>query len=349
MSTECISFLKDERKKVTIKNSNNNKTALAHLSNKIIKTRVVKIDLPRIKVIKEKDNEYTLNGRLDSYISSPPKNGFLTISSNQNSINLQEIRCDYLNSLNNKKEIRLVKPFIDEINNIETDQLKNSSFEEIIESDFESENLKEIDPYISNEPFTLNKYKNFNLKNKNTPKNKKKPLFYSLQSQTKENSINHKNRSCNKSQNCGHKNINSTQLRKNEKKMLDRFNTETLKRIGFFSTKSKLDKKSFKKQKSEMKQTKNLNFTIDFSKIDNFKSNKKKNFEKEKILKIKKIKNLRNYFKKIKNDNNRYNSEVLVFNNYISNIESKKNKKIAKYIDKEKNKNIEPKNKTCFD
>ena len=353
MSIKCISFSKDSKKKIKIKTSKKCQPTNINLSNQTpIRIKSIPENLICMEMIKEKDNENASSDKINSYISSVPKNRLLSISTNQKSINVQDINNDYLNNFNNARKIHQIKPFTDEINNIENDQLKNTSTEGIFESEFESESIKEIDPYISYDNSFLNKCKFLNIKNKNNFKNKKNPPSNIIKYYKDRGNLNNNNKKkCNSYKNYKHNKFNTIQSDKKPKKFLQYFNNNTLKCRYDYSANYKLDKKFLKKRLNENIMVKKISYywTIDLSKIDNFKSAKKRILEKQKMLKIKKIKNHRNSDKKILNKNSIYNSEINFSKKHISNLGSGIDEKIIEKKNKEKKETLILRNKTEYD
>ena len=349
MSIKYISVSKDPNIKINTKTTNNNQPTKLNLSNQApIRIKTVSNNTIQMEIIKEKDNENASTDKINSYISNVRKNRLLSVSSNQKNINLQDMDSDYLNNFNNARKIHPMKPFIDEINNIENDQLKNTSTEGIFESEFESESLKEIDPYISYDASFLNKNKILNSKYKNNHKNKKNSPLNTLKFyRYRGNSDNHNKINSNKYKSINHKKTNTIQSDKKPRKYLGYFN---LKCRSDFCVNYELEKKIHKKKLTEnLAPRKSFNYcTIDFSKIDNFKSNKKRDFEKQKMLKIKKIKNLRNYDKKFKNDSKGYNSEVNFSLKHTSNLDPNFNEIVTKKTYKEKKEMPVPRNQTDY-
>ena len=339
---------KEFEKKISANSSSNKKPTKIYLPFQIpIRINTIPSYLIPMEIINEKDNENLSNERINSYISNAPKNRWLPSSSNQNNLNLQDMDSYYSINFNIAKKIHPIQPFINEINKIENDQLKNISNDGIIESELESESLKEIDPYISYGTSNLNKYQSFNINHKNNKKNKKKLKLNNIRYNKNKNNLNDHNKiNCNKYKNSSNEKTNYTQNSKKGRKILTHFNTNILEWRNEFTVNYKSDKKLIREELTEnIIPKKSFNYSVDLSKMRYLESSKKRNIEKQKLLKIKKMKNIRDFYKKIINESRLYNSGVNFSNRHILNRGPKNSNKITKNKNQEKKETSRQKNK----
>ena len=344
MIIKCKPLSKTNKIKTRAKIINNDNSEKMNFFHKIpIRIKTTNENLIHKQVIKETDNENTSSEKVNSSISSIPENRLLSIPTNLN--NNQDMDYEYLHYLNNARKIHPERPYIDEIKNIENDQLKNISTEEILESEFESENIQEIDPYISSLTSALNKNKLFNSKYKNNNKNKKNLMLNRhkfLKGKSGKNN-NNNNKNFNKLANYNRNNINDIQNGKKAKKNLGHFKTNA---IGCrnMTLNYLFDKNHDKNGITEDLISRNaLGYSVDYLKKINSKSRKKNGHGKIKTLKPKKIENFKY------NEVDRFNSDIIFAKKYLSIHCSK----ISKNVKKNKNKNKEkekisvPKKNTC--
>lgn len=328
-----------------IKNNDNDDEPVFNIPLKVINLpyqtanlSVQKQKLNRMETIKEKETEYNNSEKTNIDIS---KNKLTHILNNPNNSS-QDLSTNIPNTFIPTKKIQSIKPYIEDINNFENDQLNNTSDDDIFGSEEESENFKKMAPYATYNNNFLNKYNLYNLKlsinNKkqfmktNNDINFKRKKFSNSSKNNNINYLNYQN------------NLKSKQFTRNsifsdihQNRYLDQVNFSSKKRDkNIISPRDKIRGKILaRKNTSCLTEKKNQNYlSVDLTKIDNFKSNKKKKLEIKQKIKIRQIKSKQKVQKK----------------KFLKKIN--KNNLNVKYTDKDYNKNdfklIIPRNQTDY-
>ena len=259
--------------------------------------------LNRMETIREKETEYNTSEKTNVDIS---KSKLIGIPNNSNTSN-QDLSTNIPKNFIPSKKVQSIKPFVEDINNFENDQLENTS-DEMFDSEEESENIKQNFPCVTYNNDFSKKYNLYNLKlsinqkrnfNKNSNINSSIKKMKKICNSCKNNNINYLNYK---------KNLKVRKLTRDssfneitQNKYLEQINKSSKKKDkNFFSSRDKSnDKISGRKNSSCLTEKRNQNYlSVDLTKIDNFKSNKKKELEIKQKIKIRQIKSKQKLHKK---------------------------------------------------